>query len=195
MICPESWLLIRNLSFTYESEIYHSLIQYVDRQSPQQPIHQTHNAQLSPPVRNQQCPPTRGGHSETVTVGKLQDHLTEPLFPCILTAASFSIPHPPPSSKPGNKEYLPVVWRQVAWQSQLQGGRGRLAVCIHVCASALCMGLQPADSRPWRSEGTTRFILPFCHFLLSFCLFSLQTINSSAKTELQTPLWWSMDAG
>lgn len=31
--------------------------------------------------------------------------------------------------------------------------------------------------------------------ILSICLLSLQTINSSAKTELQKPLWWSMDAG
>lgn len=100
----------------------------------------------------------------------------------------FSIPHRLLCSKARNQEYLPVLWAQVARQRQLQGRRGTLAGCIHVGASALCMGFLLADSTPCRSEPTTTLILPFCHFLLPFCLLFLQTVNSSAKTELQIPV-------
>lgn len=91
--------------------------------------------------------------------------LTEPFCPCILTATCFSIPHSPPASKPRNKEYLSVVSAQVAWQSQLQGRRGRLTVCI-VCICTL-HGVTAGRQQTLEIRGHHKIYLAF----LSFCPF------------------------
>lgn len=89
----------------------------------------------------------------------------------------------------GNKECL--LRYEESWQGKERTWR-YISMGVHL-HSAWGHRWQAADRRDQR--GVARFILSFCHLVLPLPLSSLQTMNSWAKTELQPPLWWNVDAG